>query len=121
MESHLFGLGYHFDILIPRMLDSDTYSWHATNNHPEAIVRHVPSKTKWWGMVSLSGSMHSPHIDADGLCTTMTVTVGYKVFVICSDPNSFSLALNARKGLCIEDCLKSAKWEVVVIPPGATL
>jgi hypothetical protein len=110
------------NIGVSRTLDSDAQSWNTTDSHPCVVDRPIPPpKTKWWGMVSLSGSLHTPHIDADGLCTTMNVQVGYKVFVICTDPKSFSMANMVHKGWCIEDCLKSAKWEVVVIPPGSTL
>ncbi|KAF9513979.1 hypothetical protein BS47DRAFT_1362062 [Hydnum rufescens UP504] len=105
---------------LERILASDTESWHSTMTAAEAVAANVPPKTKWWGMLTLSGCMHSPHIDSEGLCTTMTMHVGYKVFVICKDPYSFSLAMDDEEWT-IEGCLKSAQWQVVVIPPGGTL
>ncbi|KAF9512986.1 hypothetical protein BS47DRAFT_1362771 [Hydnum rufescens UP504] len=98
----------------------DVESWHSTMTSAEAVAANVPPKTKWWGMLTLSGCMHSPHIDSEGLCTTMTMHVGYKVFVICKDPYSFSLTMDGEEWT-IEGCLKSAQWQVVIIPPGGTL
>jgi hypothetical protein len=84
-------------------------------------VPTLPPKTKYWGMLTLSGCIHSPHVDAEGLCTSINILSGYKFFVVCTDPTSFSLSQEDPTTWTIEGCLRSAQWEVVVIPPGATL
>ncbi|KAF9505518.1 hypothetical protein BS47DRAFT_534626 [Hydnum rufescens UP504] len=106
---------------IEKLLDSDTTSWNSTVTHPEALMPSVPPKTKWWGMVTLSGCIHSPHIDASGLCTAIHVAVGYKFFIVATDSASFSLVGLRKKDQSIEECVRRAKWRVVVIPPGGTL
>ncbi|KAF9512997.1 hypothetical protein BS47DRAFT_1362778 [Hydnum rufescens UP504] len=77
------------------------------NAGKKPIVANVPPKTKWWGMLTLSGAIHTPHIDADGLCTTMHLHVWLQG-AGCPD-------------WTIEDCLKNSPWEVIVIPPGGIL
>jgi hypothetical protein len=103
-----------------RILASDELSWNATSNHPYAVMEAPPLKTRWWGVLTLSGCIHSPHIDGNGLCTTMSVIAGYKIFVICTNSKNISFSTN-QDDWCIEACLKDAEWEVVVIPPGGTL
>ncbi|KAF9520453.1 hypothetical protein BS47DRAFT_1387099 [Hydnum rufescens UP504] len=104
-----------------QVLDSDTCSWNSTTTETEAIIPSIPPKTKWWGMLTLSGCIHPPHIDANGLCTSMTVNVGYKVFVVSTDPSSFSLVRKHPKPWSIEECLLGIGWQIIVIPPGGTL